>query len=255
MNELDALMSAVGVASSQNGEVQTTKKYKVNISKLMTICKMIMGGYPEIKRIYVSPASILLMDINDLNILMFTVVIDDEAENIHWVSEGNEVLRSFIEDEYPAVLKATKIETVKCSDQECNGSYVLLNDKDNSNPYSNMDLYTLYILNTMLSNGVPIALPNAWQHTQTKCVIILIEDATDTFGLMRHMSGSETMYGVRIEHSDSWNSIESWCYTPIISKDNIPYGLPYTIVTRDELEKQIMERKLKVESHTEHIKV
>lgn len=243
VDPLLSLMNTADVAGLTSGEVQTEHGHQVNIKKLKIICDMILSGYENIEAVYLIPGTLFISRIEDVDELTFEIIMSNY--NPDWAESGNEVISNFMKDEYPEFTGKVNVVTQigRMSTDIC--SYILMSVNRHDSVYGHLTVDDMRILSTMISNGVPVAIPYTWRAWSRKCLMALVENVQDVYDLRSHMLGSLDMYGINVSSGSTDFYQGEWHYITAISNKAVPYGLPYEVLDRSILEQQIREAELK----------
>lgn len=238
VDPLAFMMSAADSAGLVSGEVQTECGHQVNVKKLKIICDMVLSGYECVTAIFITPGTLFTTRLEELDLLTFDVILSELTDT--WKEEGPALIEYFLRDEYPEFKGSVEVNSkVQLLPYNDNPSYILMSIRKHDSVYGRLDWNDMNILSTMISNGIPVAIPYSWGTIGRKCILALVEDIKDIYSLRNHMLSSINLYGINVSHGVIDTYPNEWHYITAIAKEYVPYGLPYEIINKNILEQQI----------------
>lgn len=249
MDGLDALLALADTSSQNFGEVQLDAGHKADIGKLVNIFNMILDEFTAIESIYVTPTTIMESDLSEVGQITFIVrinmdVTDDEYN--YYAAEFAGLVDSYISDEYPYFSGKYMLSEIAYGSDIGRQSYMVLAHRKKLVPWQitlmNNELLALNIL--LQNKDFVIDIPNTWELDVAKTILIHVRDINAVMELYKHMSMSESIYGIKFVQPGS-NDLYS--YIPVIGMNDVPYGLPYTRIEHAHLDFQRLEELLKPE--------
>lgn len=254
----NSLFSAARVDGLGSEMMQDDVSHKADMKKLISIVNSLKIEYPDLlKRVYVGPACIIqspLADIKDIFFCIELFQLDIEVEEYVEMYKGlRELLKAFIQDEYPEVYSRVKIVA------GCDVEYpllCLLSESKTFNPYADItDVNELNFLYNLASNEkYNIEISYNWCTEHKTTILIHVKDASMLTSLMEDMLRSESTYGIYLEECiPNVKTTEIYTYVPVLGYEPLNYSIPYRFITKEDLNMQIVQDYLDSQITQEHI--
>ena len=246
MDYLDELLGSADASSKELGEVQLDKSYKADIGKLVNICNLILDAFEAIESIYITPTTIVENALSTIDNITFIVRVKDELseeEYNEYVENFAELFDSYIQDEYKYLAGKYMLSEIAYGSDIGRQSYILLATRKSLNAYmvelTDMELLSFSLL--LQRTDILVNLPNTWSDNVSKTIMIQVPSASNMLEITNLMKRSQQEFGIKFEGP---GSMELYSYIPFIGFGDVPFKLPYTRITYQDLDLQRLEELL-----------